>query len=525
MSERLDFLYVDPMFGKHLSSQSSDILGTSFFDYIHPEEEERTRIDMKNIIGSRTLFGSVTRCRYSRLPRIRSILQKVVMTEKDSEDSYLPIDIVVNWIGEDMALCFFHAILDESTQDNDEMNKTDWSNWCGMKADSFDQHECQPIWQSIQSHRSLTSSTTGPKYVFQVLSTVPSTSTPQVLFSWPPPRLFASPTNDALTASGINFADGSYFVDDFARLAQGVDQLILKKELSDANTSCTRRFRAKHTLTTEGMIRSVESVLIPYGSIVLACFSVIYAQMLPGSAAAVAADFTASAAKSNNGSSSYPKLDQGQITESFKYNKTGSSMPASIHSLVDASISLSKGEGYDQSIQGSNLKAKQQGDDAGRSVATLAAVAAAAAAQSKTCATCGTSNSPEWRKGPDGTKSLCNACGLRYSRTISRTKKKEERALIAAEVAANGGVIPPHLRRKLDDDSRKKNKKIKTGKKDFSNQKEAKASTSIELALQSSADNDTDGSKSGETANDQDSIQVARAAAADATVTGVEQEE
>lgn len=501
MSERLDFLYVDPVFSRHLSSKSNDILGSSFFDYIHPAEEERTRVDMKNIIGSRTLFGSVTRCRYSRLSRIQSMLQKDGIAEEASEESYIPIDIVVNWIGEDMALCFFHAIIDESAQDSDEMNKTDWSNWCGMKQDSFDSHECQFIWKYIQSHRSLTSTTTGPRYVFQVLSTVSSASTPQVFFSWPPPRLFATPTNDALTASAINFADGSYFVDDFARLAQGVDQLILKKELSDANTSCTRRFRAKHTLTTDGMIRSVESVLIPYGSIVLACFSVIYAQMLPGSAAA---DFTTFAAKSNNGSSSYSSFNKGHDTESIagaKY-KNGSSVQASLNSLIDASISLSKGKSHDQFMQGGNFKAKQEGgsSDAGGSVGTLAAVAAAAAAQSKICASCGTSNSPEWRKGPDGTKSLCNACGLRYSRTISRMKKKEERAIIAAEVAANGGIIPPHLRKRLGDDSRK-NKKIKTGKKN-SNEAEADALTSTDPALPNTADIDTDDRNGGETATD-----------------------
>ena len=29
----------------------------------------------------------------------------------------------------------------------------------------------------------------------------------------------------------------------------------------------------------------------------------------------------------------------------------------------------------------------------------------------KACESCGTINSPEWRKGPSGVKSLCNACG------------------------------------------------------------------------------------------------------------------
>jgi DNA-directed RNA polymerase subunit RPC12/RpoP len=31
------------------------------------------------------------------------------------------------------------------------------------------------------------------------------------------------------------------------------------------------------------------------------------------------------------------------------------------------------------------------------------------------CADCGTSDSPEWRKGPEGPKTLCNACGCKWS--------------------------------------------------------------------------------------------------------------
>ena len=32
------------------------------------------------------------------------------------------------------------------------------------------------------------------------------------------------------------------------------------------------------------------------------------------------------------------------------------------------------------------------------------------------CAACRTTKSLEWRRGPDGSNSLCNACGLRYAR-------------------------------------------------------------------------------------------------------------
>lgn len=67
----------------------------------------------------------------------------------------------------------------------------------------------------------------------------------------------------------------------------------------------------------------------------------------------------------------------------------------------------------------------------------------------KACESCGIVNSPEWRKGPGGTKSLCNACGksvfhepktvraliwfhltlnigLRYARQVARKKKMAE---------------------------------------------------------------------------------------------------
>lgn len=34
------------------------------------------------------------------------------------------------------------------------------------------------------------------------------------------------------------------------------------------------------------------------------------------------------------------------------------------------------------------------------------------------CKSCGTTSTPEWRKGPDGRNSLCNACGLRWSKAV-----------------------------------------------------------------------------------------------------------
>jgi len=40
------------------------------------------------------------------------------------------------------------------------------------------------------------------------------------------------------------------------------------------------------------------------------------------------------------------------------------------------------------------------------------------------CTDCGTLDSPEWRKGPSGPKTLCNACGLRWAKKEKKTKVK-----------------------------------------------------------------------------------------------------
>ncbi|KAL8387858.1 hypothetical protein RB595_009624 [Gaeumannomyces hyphopodioides] len=45
-------------------------------------------------------------------------------------------------------------------------------------------------------------------------------------------------------------------------------------------------------------------------------------------------------------------------------------------------------------------------------------------AEEYVCTDCGTLDSPEWRKGPSGPKTLCNACGLRWAK---KEKKKNAR--------------------------------------------------------------------------------------------------
>jgi hypothetical protein len=39
------------------------------------------------------------------------------------------------------------------------------------------------------------------------------------------------------------------------------------------------------------------------------------------------------------------------------------------------------------------------------------------------CHSCSRSETPEWRRGPDGSRTLCNACGLHYAKMSRRTGK------------------------------------------------------------------------------------------------------
>ncbi|KAF2128071.1 white collar-2 [Dothidotthia symphoricarpi CBS 119687] len=56
------------------------------------------------------------------------------------------------------------------------------------------------------------------------------------------------------------------------------------------------------------------------------------------------------------------------------------------------------------------------------------------------CTDCGTLDSPEWRKGPNGPKTLCNACGLRWAK-----KEKKKQGGGNTPVAANQPNTPSLL--------------------------------------------------------------------------------
>jgi len=51
------------------------------------------------------------------------------------------------------------------------------------------------------------------------------------------------------------------------------------------------------------------------------------------------------------------------------------------------------------------------------------------------CVTCGRTDSPEWRKGPQGPKTLCNACGLRWAKYQRKGDDSNDTASAGGEVS------------------------------------------------------------------------------------------
>lgn len=61
------------------------------------------------------------------------------------------------------------------------------------------------------------------------------------------------------------------------------------------------------------------------------------------------------------------------------------------------------------------------------------------------CAHCGSSKTPEWRRGPSGDKTLCNACGIFFSKLIKKYHSPMEAARVMKERKEKGQKLDRHV--------------------------------------------------------------------------------
>lgn len=182
--------------------------------------------------------------RFSRLSKVRKQLgyngpqNSWPEADKVSLDKdYMAVDIVTNWAADGLVLCFIHASVDLTPNDNNESSKTPWSNWCGTPQMSADQID-------LLYHRLVVCLPPPPTMsrVFQILS---NQGDRPLLMSWPP-----DPANGPSRR-------------DFAELVKKV-QIDTVAGGNDAKTSCTRRYQALQNMPA-AFGGEVESIFLPHG--------------------------------------------------------------------------------------------------------------------------------------------------------------------------------------------------------------------------------------------------------------------
>jgi len=68
LSSDLQFIYLDPVLNYHLEDQAELLVGKSLLSFVHPDERASAKRDLGNVLESKTLYGSVTRCVSSLFP-------------------------------------------------------------------------------------------------------------------------------------------------------------------------------------------------------------------------------------------------------------------------------------------------------------------------------------------------------------------------------------------------------------------------------------------------------------------------
>ncbi|KAJ3815134.1 hypothetical protein EV368DRAFT_79023 [Lentinula lateritia] len=244
LSAHLVFLYLDPIMQADLGGT---VVGRSLLEFVHPDEQSTARLDLSQVLESKTVHGSITHVRFSRPSRIRRELRKDDFRYSDKaslDEDFIAVDLVINCAAEGLVLCFIHATPDiDPVSDNDERVKSSWSNWCSTPYISEEQL------RHLSHNLLMCAPKSSHGRVFQILN---NTSARPSLFTWPPPQEGSSEK-------------------DFTDLAKSVEFRQSGSSISQAKTNCTRRFKALQELHGTDV---VESVFIPHGSVIFACHKV-----------------------------------------------------------------------------------------------------------------------------------------------------------------------------------------------------------------------------------------------------------
>ncbi|KAF0470738.1 gata transcription [Gigaspora margarita] len=500
----LSFVYISPWLSKALGPDHDLLLGTSVFDYFHPQDRELARRDLSEFVKMKTITCSITRCRYNNVSAIKKRLQSQTssnkgfspskLTYQDDDSDYIIMHLGMNVVSHDIVLACFHP--------DDAKPSSCLQNSCGEI--EFTKDELNKLSSLLREH-----STIG----FSKVQTPPATPFPE---------------NKSFSGDRIDVQ----------------------------SPNCLKLISNKHTIMSpSGDSQQVESVMIPYGIIIFACF-----QILPSTSSTVSSfgsppfkpqkslsapcspptingntkrprspnsspgslspsDLANNKSYNNSSVHSYPyrqefsefldsrsskRVRPNNISPiphplmnpvsphnspvyqnqypfpSMSQSQNDQKLPTMSHQQIYFTQHNQQQQQQQQHNQQYNQQLSQQlsqhpqhphivnsypsptilpqqdnnniihqrpnppppnppptsqPQSIPNQTASFTQFTPSSQRRSNTtingtkkCESCHTSSSPEWRRGPTGHKTLCNACGLRYSRTIAREIRKREQA-------------------------------------------------------------------------------------------------
>ncbi|GAA5811743.1 hypothetical protein MFLAVUS_005186 [Mucor flavus] len=427
--DNLKFIYIpEPVANINISGTfiKDILLHHSLYEFIHPNEIELAKHDLSSFLKVKTLAGSVTRVHLCRLQSFDHIVESLSSLQKyssDTQSSYFKsdnttsnttqkndiwkiIDLVIYTATDDTVLAFFHNTdFEPYYRDNERIGPSHLG--CCRGRNNFTPEDAVQLIEilkkeSLEQKGQYTIAF--PMRIFQIVDQHKGTT----LFIWPP----------SFKNKGINVVD---------QVQSIAKEMVLKKfknssfEKGDQDEIiCTQHYYASETIDFLNEPRLFQRILVPYGTIIFESFHVSGVKVTSASSlyqhyyinhdVNISNSDTQSPTKceyiTNNNFGKRPTLPKCDTFPGYKFqpqefDQPPLPKPSDVSSIEKRRISFNQRH---ELLNPVNLS-KNMRQDSG---------------SVKTCARCRTNNSPEWRRGPDGHKTLCNACGLRYSRFRSK---------------------------------------------------------------------------------------------------------
>ncbi|KAI8377132.1 hypothetical protein EDC96DRAFT_540733 [Choanephora cucurbitarum] len=339
-----------------------DILFTqSLFDYIHPEESYLATIDLSNFVRKKTLSGAVTRCRFLT---IQSIIRQQKKIQKNSSISNEEMDWAVTdlvmYNATDKIVLTFFHTLYIDATDHH-------FNCCGSPEISSNIHD------TFKQHPLLT--------------------------------YHSIKSSDQIETN---------FMRNVHSMIHEITLQEIKKSRRNDITNQPACTQPAQSTTTQSIPPydscRVESIVIVYGRLTFSLIQVV-SHCLDNQSKTTLQPNLPFSFQNNPTSLLYHSSSPKQLI-SDQLNKT--IVEGERISLSSPVISHNRGKSW------ININSRFQHETSflpkiwrGRF-----------GIHEKRCKNCDTSKSPEWRRGPNGHKTLCNACGLRYARLMAKHEKK-----------------------------------------------------------------------------------------------------